>query len=70
MANYDYIGLFNLEEVAEWKINFGKYKGETYGEIRKKDSAYLIYLYEKGAFDNEQYEKTNRRIRRYINMFS
>ena len=56
-----------LKGIGKWKINFGKYKGITYEEIKEKDAAYLHYLVEKGAFNDEKYESTNLKIKAYIN---
>lgn len=30
----------------DWKLPFGKYKGETLGTVGKKDRDYLLWLYE------------------------
>lgn len=55
-----------LQGIGKWKINFGKYKGVSYEEIKTKDVAYLMYLIEKGAFDAEDYKTTNDKIKAYI----
>jgi hypothetical protein len=52
--------------VASWVLKFGKYKDKTYAEVKKDDLAYLTYLLQQGAFDDEKYEKTNARIKDYI----
>jgi hypothetical protein len=52
--------------VASWVLKFGKYKDKTYAEVKKDDHAYLKYLLEQGAFDDDKYEKTNARIKEYI----
>lgn len=55
-----------LQGIGKWKINFGKYKGITYEEIKTKDFAYLQYLIGKGAFEDEKYQQTNDKIKAYI----
>lgn len=57
-----------LRGIGKWKINFGKYKGCTYEEIKEKDTPYLQYLIEKGAFEDEKYKPTNDKIKAYINL--
>jgi hypothetical protein len=57
-----------LQGIGKWTINFGKYKGITYGEIKEKDVAYLKYLVEKGAFEDEKYQPTNDKIKAFINL--
>ena len=57
-----------LQGIGKWKINFGKYKGITYEEIKTKDVAYLKYLVEKGAYEDEKYQPTNDKIKAYINL--
>lgn len=57
-----------LQGIGKWKINFGKYKGITYEEIKQKDPDYLKYLVEKGAYEDEKYQQTNDKIKAYINL--
>jgi hypothetical protein len=52
--------------VGKWTINFGKYNGKTYEEVKRDDVDYLKYMMDKGAFDNEKYEKTNTKIKEFI----
>lgn len=55
-----------IQGIGKWKINFGKYKGITYEEVKSKDLAYLNYLLDKGAFEAEEYKTTNDKIKDYI----
>jgi len=43
-----------VEKVGNWEILFGKYKGQTFNEIFKKDEGYIKYLYEKHERLNEK----------------
>ncbi len=52
--------------VGNWKINFGKYAGFTYQEVKKDDLEYLVYLLEQGAYDDEKYKQVNSKIKEYI----
>jgi hypothetical protein len=52
--------------VGSWKINFGKYTGFTYQEIKRDDLEYLVYLLEKGAYDDAKYREVNNKIKHYI----
>lgn len=52
--------------VGKWTIKFGKYNGKTYEEVKRDDIDYLNYMMEKGAFDDEKYEKTNTKIKEFI----
>lgn len=57
-----------IQTIGKWKINFGKYNGFTYEEIKRKDAGYLVYLLEKGAYSNEKYKSTNDKIKEYIKL--
>jgi len=52
--------------VGKWTINFGKYNGKTYEEVKRDDIDYLIYMMDKGAFNDEKYAKTNTKIKEFI----
>ncbi len=52
--------------IGKWKLNFGKYKGLTYEEVKRDDLKYLKYMLEQGTFNNEQYAETNTKIKEYI----
>ena len=46
------------EDVKASKITFGKYKGETYGNVFEKDAQYLDWVYTKNMQNLENKEKT------------
>jgi uncharacterized protein (DUF3820 family) len=56
----------NLDYVGKWTIKFGKHKGRTFADVAEEEPNYLMYLMQNGAFDNEAYAKTNKKIKDYI----
>lgn len=62
------VASIKTSHVGKWLIKFGKYKGQTYEDVKNYDVAYLKYMIEKGAFNDEKYEKINTQIKDYINV--
>ena len=60
------VASIKASHVGKWVIKFGKYIGKTYEEVKKDDYEYLKYMIDKGAFNDEKYDKTNTQIKEYI----
>jgi hypothetical protein len=56
----------NSTRVGRWEIRFGKkHKGEKYVDVVEEDPGYLVYLYNKGWWDDDEY-RTNTQIKEFI----